>query len=289
MSEPNNIDPIRRPDEFPSRTEAILSDAIGLEGYEIEPPRSRIEKLLIEFVGVLGASIEVTMDENFVLSAKLLNKDGDTLGTVQTIDLPIEATVVDGRYDSTNKKLILELQNGNTIDIPIADLINGLQEEITAQNPLDADLVDDSTATHKFTTASDISKLAGIEAQANKTVVDSSITDSGTNPVTGGSIYTALSGKQSTIDSSHKLSADLVDDLNATNKFVTASDKTNWNNKQDTIDFSHKLSADLVDDSNTTHKFATAAQLSQISTNETNISSLQEQVGYAITELQGVL
>lgn len=45
--------------------------------------------------------------------------------------------------------------------------------------------------------------------------------------------------------------------------------------KQATIDSSHMLSADLVDDTSATHKFATAAQLSQIQTNENNISSLQ--------------
>lgn len=41
--------------------------------------------------------------------------------------------------------------------------------------------------------------------------------------------------------------------------------------KQDTIDASHKLSSDLVDDTNKTHKFATQAQLDQIQTNKTNI------------------
>lgn len=40
-----------------------------------------------------------------------------------------------------------------------------------------------------------------------------------------------LNGKQDTIDSTHKLSADLVDDTSTTNKFVTASDKTTWNGK----------------------------------------------------------
>lgn len=46
---------------------------------------------------------------------------------------------------------------------------------------------------------------------------------------------TLLLGKQNTIDSSHKLSADLVDDTSTTNKFVTASDITNWNGKQDAL------------------------------------------------------
>lgn len=56
---------------------------------------------------------------------------------------------------------------------------------------------------------------------------------------------------------------------------------------QPIIDSSHMLSADLVDDTNATHKFATAAQLTQISTNETNISLQQDTIadggnGYAL-------
>lgn len=35
-----------------------------------------------------------------------------------------------------------------------------------------------------------------------------------------------LAGKQNVIDSTHKLSADLVDDTNSTNKFVTSAEKT---------------------------------------------------------------
>ena len=42
-------------------------------------------------------------------------------------------------------------------------------------------------------------------------------------------VDTLLGGKQDTIDSSHKLSADLVDDTSTTNKFVSASDISNWN------------------------------------------------------------
>lgn len=42
-----------------------------------------------------------------------------------------------------------------------------------------------------------------------------------------------ISGKQDIIDSLHKLSSDLVDDTNKTNKFVTSSEKTTWNSKSD--------------------------------------------------------
>lgn len=50
---------------------------------------------------------------------------------------------------------------------------------------------------------------------------------------TKGETDTLLNTKQDTIDSSHKLSADYVDDSLTTNKFVTTSDKTSWNNKYD--------------------------------------------------------
>ena len=42
-----------------------------------------------------------------------------------------------------------------------------------------------------------------------------------------------LSGYQTKIDSEHKLSSDLVDDTNNTNKFVTSIEKTTWGNKYD--------------------------------------------------------
>ena len=45
----------------------------------------------------------------------------------------------------------------------------------------------------------------------------------------------ALNSKQNEITSQNKLSSDLVDDTNHTNKFVTAEEKTTWNNKQNAI------------------------------------------------------
>ena len=67
----------------------------------------------------------------------------------------------------------------------------------------------------------------------------------------------------------------------------TTGEKYTWNSKQNAIDSSHKLSADLVDDTSTTNKFATAAELEQIQTNKNNISNQQNAIadggnGYAI-------
>lgn len=56
----------------------------------------------------------------------------------------------------------------------------------------------------------------------NGTVIDFSVAD-------------LVSGLQSEIDSSNKLSADLIDDTNSTNKLTSATEKTAWNNKLDKL------------------------------------------------------
>lgn len=118
-----------------------------------------------------GASITVSLNTtDYKMTTTLKDQDGNTLGTAQTIDLPLESVVVNGSYDSTNKKIVLTLQNGNTIDIPVGDLIAGLQTEITSTNKLSSDLVDDTNHTHKFVTAAQITKLNGIAAGAEVNV-----------------------------------------------------------------------------------------------------------------------
>lgn len=126
-----------------------------------------------------GAAVNVSLNStDYKLTITLKDQDGNTLGTAQTVDFPIESMVVGGSYDATNKKIVLTLQNGTTIDVPVGDLVAGLQSEITSTNKLDADLVDDSTSANKFVTASDkttwnnkqdaISDLATIRSGAAK-------------------------------------------------------------------------------------------------------------------------
>lgn len=101
-----------------------------------------------------GASFVASLNTtDYKLTITLKDQDGNTLGTSQVVDFPVESVVVGGSYDNTNKKIILTLQNGNTIDVPVGDLVAGLQSEITSTNKLSADLVDDSTTTNKFVTA----------------------------------------------------------------------------------------------------------------------------------------
>lgn len=118
-----------------------------------------------------GATLTLAIDSTtYVVTATLKDQDGNTLGAAQTIDLPLETMVVSGSYDSASKKVILTLKNGSTVEFSVADLISGLQSEITAQSPLDADFVDDTTSTHKFATAAQLSKLDGVAELTNAQV-----------------------------------------------------------------------------------------------------------------------
>lgn len=118
-----------------------------------------------------AASLSLTINSStYVVTGQLKDQDGNNLGTAQTIDLPLESVVVSGSYDSATKEVVLVLENGSEIRFSVADLVSGLQSEITSANPLDADLVDDSTSTNKFVTATEIAKLDGIEAGAEVNV-----------------------------------------------------------------------------------------------------------------------
>lgn len=118
-----------------------------------------------------GASISVSINTtDYKVTTTLKDQDGNTLGTAQVIDLPLESVVVSGSYDSANKKIVLTLQSGSTIDIPVGDLVAGLQSEITSTNKLASDLVDDTSQTHKFMTSAEKTKLSGIATGAEVNV-----------------------------------------------------------------------------------------------------------------------
>lgn len=123
-----------------------------------------------------GKSIDVLLNTtDYKLTISLKDQDGTILNS-KVVDFPVESMVVSGSFDSVNKKIILTLQNGNTTDIPIGDLISGLQTEITSNNKLDSDLVDDINQINKFVTTTEkstwnnkqdtISDLASIRSNA---------------------------------------------------------------------------------------------------------------------------
>lgn len=115
--------------------------------------------------------VDLTINSStYVVTLQAKDIRGNNLGTAKTIDLPLESVVVSGSYNASTKKVVLTLKDGSTVEFSIADLISGLQSEITSTNKLSADLVDDTSTTHKFTTAAEKTKLAGIAAGAEVNV-----------------------------------------------------------------------------------------------------------------------
>ena len=64
-------------------------------------------------------------DQTYELTLKAYDKTGAVMAT-KTVDFPLESVVVGGSYDAQNKKIILNLENQNTVDIPVAEIISGL-------------------------------------------------------------------------------------------------------------------------------------------------------------------
>lgn len=125
-----------------------------------------------------GYSIVMSVDPTtYVGTLALKDQNGNTLGDVQTFDLPLESVVVGGSYDEVNKSVILTLKGGDTVSFSVADLVRGLQTEITDNNKLSANLVDDTNSSKKFVSENEktlwndkqdaISDLSTIRSNAN--------------------------------------------------------------------------------------------------------------------------
>lgn len=103
-----------------------------------------------------GAFLEFSIDNStFVLTATLKNANGDVLGTPQTVDLPIESVVVNGTYNNDSKTIILTLQNGNTINIPVVDLVDGLSTVTNLENGTGDVLVQTTDSNQSFKVMTD--------------------------------------------------------------------------------------------------------------------------------------
>ena len=103
-------------------------------------------------IGSLSLALDST---NYKITLSGTKVDGTSFTVSNVIDLPLESVVVSGSYNNTTKKVVLTLQNGSTIDFSVADLVAGLQSEITSTNKLSADLIADGN-TNKVVTASDV-------------------------------------------------------------------------------------------------------------------------------------
>lgn len=70
-----------------------------------------------------GYSLSLNIDSDYVMTLELKNADGDVLST-KSIDFPIESMVIGADY--ANGVITLTLQNGQTLDVDVSALVNGL-------------------------------------------------------------------------------------------------------------------------------------------------------------------
>ena len=84
---------------------------------------------IIELTDKAGNKLKLEIDKtNYIMTLELLNEKGETLDT-KTIDFPLESCVINGKYENGN--IILTLQSGTEITIPIGDIIDGLISQET--------------------------------------------------------------------------------------------------------------------------------------------------------------
>ena len=90
--------------------------------------------------GIVAASkVKFDMNSNsYVLKLTLKDNNSNSLSS-DTVDLPLESMVVNGRYNSNSKSVVLTLKNGNEVQFSVADLVNGLQKSLTASNGITID------------------------------------------------------------------------------------------------------------------------------------------------------
>lgn len=164
-------------------------------------------------IGSLSLSLNST---NYQITLSGTKVDGTTFTVSDIIDLPLESVVVNGSYNDTTKKVVLTLQNGSTIDFSVADLVAGLQTEITSTNKLSADLISDGT-TNKTVTATEKSTWNGKQDALSNASVLSGITS------------TKVSNWDDAATNSHTHSNKTVLDG------ISSTDISNWNSKTDNV------------------------------------------------------
>lgn len=155
----------------------------------------------------------------FVLTTWLIDGQGAKVGQEQTIDLPLEATIVGASYDNVTKDLTFTLASGGTLTVPLDDIIYGLQPLIDSQHKLDAALVDDTQGRYRFTWVGTAAQYAVDSATmaagtpviiTDDTDMDTVPTQGSDNPVTSDGIKTALDGKVGTTDYATSATAGIV-------------------------------------------------------------------------------
>lgn len=108
---------------IPEPTPQLQADWEESDSSEMSYIKHKPDLSVYSLITETGNKISMSIDDEYDLVVNLLDKNDNVLST-QDIDLPIEAMIVDATY--ANGILTLTLQNGNTVDVDISDIVSGL-------------------------------------------------------------------------------------------------------------------------------------------------------------------
>lgn len=203
--------------------------------------------------------LQITLNQStYILTITGYDKNNNVLFT-RTADFNIETKVFKNiYYDSQTQELVFVTMDDEEIRVPIGDILTG----IATQTWVTANFVQKEIG--KGLSANDFTnelktKLDGIENGANVNVqVDWNEQDS---------------SKDEFIKNKPSIPTKTSD---LTNDSGFIDNTYHDNSKQDVIDSDHKLSADLVNDTNTTNKFVSVSEKAQITTNQNDITAIKD-------------
>lgn len=204
-----------------SRTEAILMSALGYD-VEIEPPLSRIEKLLLQLINSLSNKADLVnglipinelpaqtfehmvtvRDDNarFALTTdEVQNGDSVLVDSTKIMYFVVDDTKLDRdagyqEYAAGTAAKAISDKNGN-------DITTTYQTIITELSMLSADLVDDSSSTNKFTNTTEKQTWNGKQnALVVGTNLDNTPVENSTNPITSGGVYAVVGDINSVLE-----------------------------------------------------------------------------------------
>lgn len=81
----------------------------------------------------LGGEIGLTLDKDYKLTVTLSNSKGETISS-SMVDLPLESFVVGASVSADGSKLIISLQNGQTVSVSVANIVKGLATKAYVDN-----------------------------------------------------------------------------------------------------------------------------------------------------------
>lgn len=180
-----------------------------------------------------GNKVALSIDSNYVMTLQLLNKSNEVLST-GTIDLPIENMIVNASY--SNGILTLTLQNGQTLNVDISDIVSGLVSETTFNQSISRlegliSGLDTRMTTAETNIANKVDKVAGkglstedfTTAEKNKLANLENYDDTEVNEE-----IAELNEKITELETDLNMATDLIPTGDATGSDITLSDSARY-------------------------------------------------------------